>query len=73
MHSRTAMEFIHDLNFGAKFDGREIVDFNRGILFEKTCNVANSKIDCEAARTDKIGLDDMEFIKHAHDREQFLR
>lgn len=72
LNTRYANKIIKDLNFGAVKHGRDIRSFNKKDFFELAVGIANQKYECEMARTGNLSMNDLDFIIHAHERDEYL-
>jgi glycosyltransferase involved in cell wall biosynthesis len=72
LNSRYANKIIRDLNFGAVKQGREVRSFNKKDFFNNAVNLANQKYQCEQARVGQLEMNEMDFINHAHERDEYL-
>ncbi len=73
LNTRFAMKYLRQLNYGGRPSGREMLTVSRDTLYKDMSSWAESKSDCELARTGQVPLMNMDFIEYAHQREKYLK
>lgn len=72
INEKFALQLAKELNYGLKLHGQEFIKVDRKTVHEQLKDYAENKLECELARTGKLDLAEVDYIKYAHMRAKFL-